>query len=537
MGQSAQKLRIAVLVETSIVPIWVLTSIRKILSSDKAELVAVLYQASCSVTGLRACIKEAAYRLDQRLYQQANDALRAVSLDTLQQDFPDLTWKEVELVADSTVRPEKEKALNGLNLDVIISYIPERPQRALLSSTRVGVWAHYFGGWSNRGQRDIGLAEVVTQEDVMESGLYDVNDTKSSDSLLYHSYSATHTTSIYANNNPVYWKAASYGLRAILAYSKTGATRNLADSRETEARPGNSVSAGRLLAHVGSSLVRKIDRRFHFEQWMLMAHLGDELSLDFKNFQEIIPPKDRYWADPFVMKHGDSFFIFFEELYYAEDKGHISVIELTADGRVGPVRPVLKRPYHLSYPFLFTVDETLYMMPESNGNRSVEIYRCVSFPDQWTLERVLLTDITAVDATLLERDGRWWLFANVEENAGGTFWDELCVFSTDSLFDGTFHPHPGNPVISDVRRSRPAGAILKIDGELYRVSQICSRKGYGYGLNLNKIIELSDTEYREERVKIIPPDWKKRLCGVHTLNYTVGCTVIDALIKRSRFSS
>ena len=51
------------------------------------------------------------------------------------------------------------------------------------------------------------------------------------------------------------------------------------------------------------------------------------------------------------------------------------------------------------------------MIPETSANRTVEIYRATSFPDRWTLEDTLLEGVSASDATLVERDGRLWLFA------------------------------------------------------------------------------------------------------------------------------
>ena len=47
------------------------------------------------------------------------------------------------------------------------------------------------------------------------------------------------------------------------------------------------------------------------------------------------------------------------------------------------------------------------MLPETSGNRTVELYRCVEFPHRWELDRVLMDGVHAVDATLAEHDRRW----------------------------------------------------------------------------------------------------------------------------------
>src|SRR5690606_4215327 len=124
---------------------------------------------------------------------------------------------------------------------------------------------------------------------------------------------------------------------------------------------------------------------------------------------------DRYWADPFVVTRGGKHYVFIEEVMRTTDKGHISVMVAEASGRFEAPRTVLERDYHLSYPCLFEDEGTLYMVPESSANRSVELYRCIGFPDRWEFVCNLLENVYAVDPTLLRHDGKWWLFANVVE--------------------------------------------------------------------------------------------------------------------------
>ncbi len=113
------------------------------------------------------------------------------------------------------------------------------------------------------------------------------------------------------------------------------------------------------------------------------------------------------------------------------------------------------------------------MLSETAARRRVELYRASRFPDEWTLERVLLRNVRATDATLLRHEGRWWLFVALAVE-GGHAVDELALFSSGSL-DGEWKPHPLNPVVSDVRSARPAGRIFSRNGQLIRPAQDCSR--------------------------------------------------------------
>jgi len=83
-----------------------------------------------------------------------------------------------------------------------------------------------------------------------------------------------------------------------------------------------------------------------------------------------------------------------------------------------------------------------------------------------------------------------------------------------------------NPVISDVKRARPAGTIIKQNHTLYRPSQ-CSNPRYGYGIKLNEIVALTKNDYSEREIAFIEPKWDKKLKGVHTLCHENRLTMID----------
>src|SRR6202035_2591395 len=100
-------------------------------------------------------------------------------------------------------------------------------------------------------------------------------------------------------------------------------------------------------------------------------------------------------------------------------------------------------------------------------------YRAVAFPHEWEREAVLLEDIDAADATLLLHDGRLWLFAAVAA-ANASSLDELHIFGAETI-RGPWHPHPCNPVVSDVRCARPAGPIQCWEERLVRPGQDGSR--------------------------------------------------------------
>ncbi|HST00855.1 MAG TPA: hypothetical protein VLJ84_04280, partial [Usitatibacter sp.] len=253
-----------------------------------------------------------------------------------------------------------------------------------------------------------------------------------------------------------------------------------------------------------------------------------------EGFFRLDPPRDRFYADPFPLQRGGRNFIFFEELPFAAGKAHISVVEVDRGGHASePVR-VLERDYHLSYPFLIEEGGELYMIPETGGNRTIEIYRCVEFPHRWKRERVLVDGLWAVDATLHRDGGKWWMFANVA-NPGAEIHDELCIFSAESLL-GDWKPHPRNPVKSDVRNARPAGRLFTQGGKLYRPAQICAPL-YGTGVAMNRVTRLDARAFEEEEERRILPAEGSGILGLHTVNRAGSLSVVDAFMRRPRFGN
>jgi hypothetical protein len=104
--------------------------------------------------------------------------------------------------------------------------------------------------------------------------------------------------------------------------------------------------------------------------------------------------------------------------------------------------------------------------------------------------------------------------------------DELGIFFSDTL-RGPWTPHPANPVVSDVRRARPAGALFRDQaGRLIRPSQDCA-KAYGYAIVFSEVIALSETEYQERPFARLDPDWVKGNLGTHSYTRTDKFEVID----------
>jgi hypothetical protein len=276
-------------------------------------------------------------------------------------------------------------------------------------------------------------------------------------------------------------------------------------------------TANRFLAYL-----REVVRyRFMREHWSIAYQFGNA------PFRELVPPRNRIWADPFVVAEGDRAWIFVEELVYPVRRGFISVLEVRRDGTWSGPRPVLERPYHLSYPCVFRWDGAWFMLPETSANRTIELYRCTDFPWKWELDTVLMHDVRAVDSTIFEAHGRWWLYTATPGSDRDKDFDRLWLHHAPSP-RGPWAPHRLNPLLCDVAGGRPAGRPFLRDGRLLRAGQI-GTPWYGYAMQLREIVTLTPEAWEEREISIFPPDWAHGLQGTHTLNVDDGVTVVDGL--------
>ena len=208
-------------------------------------------------------------------------------------------------------------------------------------------------------------------------------------------------------------------------------------------------------------------------------------------------------------------------------------LKLEPDGRHGEPEVILAPNYHLSYPQVFEYEGSIYLLPESRANNRIELYRAEEFPWRWRLADVLIGSVAAADPTLLHYKGTFWLFASGAAKTSNIN-SELFLYFCDSLL-GAWQAHPCNPVISDVRRARPAGRLYFDDGQLIRPGQDSSRR-YGHRVCLNRVDILSRTEYRETPVSGIGPEWFHGNLGTHTFNRTERWEVLDGRVLVPRLS-
>jgi hypothetical protein len=525
------KLRVGLFADNRLQPRWTVEAFARLATFDFAEVVVIAARnvAPAALPWLRRAYD----RIDKRMFGSGLDPSARIDLVSHIGSARFLDWSDRAPAAR-----EHRSACGGLDVAFALG---DSEDMASEASARYGVWRFCFGEQATPRDGMTGWQEVADRAPVTASSLRVRPRPGATERLAYQSWSRTFPLSFSRNRENVLRKTAEFAHRALRELHRFGHTwlDQLAPApRVPEHGPGGipgNLAFARDLSRLGMRIGhRAAQRLLSLDQWFLAYRFAPEgrIDEDFSDFITLMPPGDRFWADPFPVKWRDRYYLFFEEMPFATRKGHIAVMEIgpgTPSSR--PVK-VLERDYHLSYPFIFEWQGNLYMLPESGANRTVELYRCTAFPYDWQLEKVLLADLRSADATLCELAGCWWMFVNVGVE-GTEPYDELHIYHADSPL-GPWRPHARNPVKSDVRCARPAGRLYHHRGDLYRPAQICAPL-YGSGISVNRVVRLTPEEFEEKEVRRILPIWGRSVQGIHTLNHGGGVMAMDGFIRRPRW--
>jgi hypothetical protein len=236
--------------------------------------------------------------------------------------------------------------------------------------------------------------------------------------------------------------------------------------------------------------------------WSIAIYAGPSpLALTAQTDQPALTARDVtdvdacFVADPFMHCDGRRWSMFFEVLDRPLARGCIGLA--TSDDALHwrYEQIVLAEPFHLSYPFVFEHGGEHFMIPETFEAAQVRLYRATRYPFEWTLDRVLLDGVVAVDASLLFHGGAWWMFACTAPKGH----DVLRLWSAPDP-RGPWREHPASPIVDgDKRIGRPAGRPVVADDRLYRFAQDCTTD-YGACVRAVEITRLTADAYAEREL-------------------------------------
>ncbi len=551
-----KKIRVGLLIDDFGMTAWEYRMLERITTGDFSEVVLIVKRKESPAVNksFAARLKEnlahgffkVYAKIEPRLYKVDTNAFETKDTKALLGNVPLL---EVDCIEKKFSDYIKEEDLNNIltyEVDVFLRLGFRILRGGILKAAKMGVWSYHHGDNRHFRGGPAGHWEVLKRSNEVGSVLQILTEDLDGGEVLYRSWSSVEVSATRTINS-MFWKTALFVPRMLKELHRSGETAFMEKikaanepfqfySGKNYTIPRNSEFLRLIIPFFMNRVAHKLWKIFHYHQWIILYSFAknNQLSTTAYRYKRLLPPPDRYWADPCVVQDNGIHYLFFEEVIYQDkEKGHIAVAAINEKGFAAPPVRILEKPYHLSYPFVFRHNEQYYMIPESEENATIELYEAVKFPFEWKFKMNLMEGIRAVDTTLFFRDGRIWLFTNIRDIEGASYSEELFLFSSDQLFTTSWKPHPGNPVVSDARTSRPAGRIFMHNGRFYRPSQDCSVR-YGYATVFNEITVLNEEQYSEKQVSAITPEWANDLYATHTFSAEGSLSAIDAIVKRRK---
>lgn len=477
-------------------------------------------------------------KIERKLFPIINTTNREDVLSKIKQ-IPTLELKPRRKGFLDIFSKEDYKAVKTYDLDLILRHEFAIIRGPILKAAKYGIWSFHHGDNSiNRGSPP-GFWEILLKQKAVGVTLQQLTRTLDGGLVIdkayfnrHYSYIKTYN-SILAGSVSVLFKNLNN-----LKQGKYKTTKSLVYYNPLYKTP-NFLSIIKYSFSFYSSLFRKVFRTINYKLfgtrydcWTLFIGKGNYLNSSLFKLKPIFPPKHQFWADPFIIKHKDKHYIFFENYDYKTKKGKISCGEIN-DKNLENIQDVLDTDYHLSFPFVFEENGEIFLLPESNVNNRLELYKCQQFPSQWELHSTAFEGEKVIDANIYKDvNNQKWLFVNKQAELNAPSNSELFIYKINGPGISKLESHKLNPVLINSKVARNGGSVFKYENDIYRPSQANIDGVYGRALNINRINKLSIDEYEEETITTVYPNFKDGLISTHHLHQHDNIFVIDAAYKR-----
>ena len=412
----------------------------------------------------------------------------------------------------------------------------------ILDSAKYGVWSYHHDDEQKYRGGPPCFWEIYHQDPVNAAILQKLTNRLDAGVILYKGFFPTFG-SYSENMDRVYFGAADWCRRVckkiVLGQTETFDQPPVVTKAPIYLQPTNSIFLSYLVSQSFRKLKRLFTKLFGIEIWNVglidrpaLDVVDSNHSSEVKWFQSL--GNKRFIADPFYVATDKQQWILVEDFDYKTGKGHVSQFEFpdgfTGDGELSTA---IDADDHLSYPSIIQDNGRVYCVPENLSSGELRLFKLNQQQTEdwkWEFEQNIFDTMPMTDPTFFFVDNRWWIFCLDGDNNHTE--SDLLIFHAEKIA-GPWIPHELNPVKSDVRNSRPAGAMFRLNGKIFRPAQDSS-ECYGSALALNEVTKLSPTEFEEKQVGTIRPNkGGKYPIGLHTLVTIGDKTVIDG--KRIQF--
>ena len=282
-------LRVGLLLDSFVVPRWMRQVIAGIRDLPCARLELVVLNRRPAPAARGGFLYRLYRRLDDRLFREEPDAFAPADVRDLLEGCPVVEVEPVPQGAGDTLGAKDLACIGGHDLDVAVRLGFRTPTGGFARIARHGVWSHHH---AEHG----GLYEVLEAQPTTTALL------RSGDRTLYRSEGITDQRSVRRGFSECLSKGAHFAPRLLRLLAETGSLPSARFVAPALRRTPGNLRMAWLWARLLARWVRdKVRAKTTHEQWYLAYRFeeGPRPPADFDGLTKLMPPKDRFWADPF----------------------------------------------------------------------------------------------------------------------------------------------------------------------------------------------------------------------------------------------
>jgi hypothetical protein len=421
------------------------------------------------------------------------------------------------------------KKIRDLNLELIVQCDFEKNIKNILNIPRSGVVKFNYGD----NKYPPGFWEVYYKKNSTSFKIERLTEENDDEIIIFEG--KFQTQFYYSLNQAFLYTKSNHYMKEVL--SKISLNKLLPEVRYSAIDNNFFVNKPNFsnycyyLTNIFIRLLKKVYRKYVQKKrarWGVAFSNQNWESVNYCESIKIKNPIGCFLADPFLFNKSTKDYCFVEEFNYKDDKAHISVYELNNKtySRLGVA---INEPFHLSFPYIFEYQDTVYMCPETSQNKDIRLYESTNFPMQWRLSKVLMSNVDAADTMIFKSNDMWWLFTNMDLSNISDHASELSIFYSETgPITDNWIAHQQNPVIINSNKARNAGFLIK-ENILYRVSQTQGFDLYGESFSVNRVSQLDKYYYKEDKYFSVKPDFFMNIVGTHHCHSNENYTVFDYL--------
>lgn len=264
-------------------------------------------------------------------------------------------------------------------------------------------------------------------------------------------------------------------------------------------------------------------------------HPDSTLMTDTKRPFTILKSPRNYWlSDPVLCTHEGRSFLFMEAFDKPAYVGEIACVELKGTDTPLP-RVIIREPFHMSFPRVFSWNDRFYMLPECSEDHSIRLYEATDFPYGWNCVKRFGTDAGYVDTIILNTTPKAVTILTCEISPTVQY---ACRYQKFMIRrDNDDYALTPDEDFNRLQRfsyqARNAGALFVKDGQTLLPAQESTEIAYGVNLNFYPYAEDS-TDLTQNAVRHITPcdirvDGLTGIQGTHSYCVNDSYEVVDAL--------